>query len=41
MEEKKGKILVVSGDGRFYNDVVIQTIIKLAAANTVGRLIIG
>lgn len=38
---QKGKILVVSGDGRYYNDVAVQKIIKIAAANKVGRLIIG
>lgn len=33
----KGGTLVVSGDGRFYNLEAIQTIIKIAAANGVGR----
>lgn len=37
----KGKTFVVGGDGRYYNDVAIQKIIKMAAANGVSRLIIG
>jgi phosphoglucomutase len=36
-----GKTLVVSGDGRFYNDVAIGKIIKIAAANRVGKVVIG
>ena len=36
-----GQTLVVGGDGRFHNDVAIQTIVKMAAANGVARLIIG
>lgn len=39
--ELKGKTFVVGGDGRYYNDVAIQKIIKMAAANGVSRLIIG
>jgi len=33
--------LVIGGDGRYFNDVAIQTIIAIAAANGVKRLIIG
>jgi phosphoglucomutase len=36
-----GKTLVLGGDGRFFNDVTIQTIIRIAAANGVGRLLVG
>ena len=36
-----GKTFVVGGDGRYYNDIAIQKIIKMAAANGVQRLIIG
>ncbi|MEG8098892.1 alpha-D-glucose phosphate-specific phosphoglucomutase [Candidatus Liberibacter brunswickensis] len=35
------KTIVVGGDGRFYNRVVIQKIIKIAAANGFARIIIG
>ncbi|AWL14441.1 alpha-D-glucose phosphate-specific phosphoglucomutase [Candidatus Liberibacter asiaticus] len=35
------KTLVVGGDGRFYNHIVIQKIIKIAAANGFARIIIG
>ncbi len=34
-----GKTLVVGGDGRFHNTNVIQTAIKMAAANGFGRVI--
>jgi len=36
-----GKIYVLGGDGRFYNDIAIQKIIKMAAANGVAKLLIG
>lgn len=36
-----GKVFVVGGDGRYYNDVAIQKFIKMAAANGVAKLIIG
>ena len=35
------KTLVVSGDGRYYNDVAIQTIVKMAAGANVRKLLIG
>lgn len=37
----RGAVFVVGGDGRFFNDVAIQKFIKMAAANGVGKLIIG
>ena len=40
-EEYKGKAMVVSGDGRFHNDVATQIIIQIAVANGVGQLYIG
>lgn len=33
--------LLIGGDGRFYNDVAIQVIVKMAAANGVRRVVIG
>lgn len=36
-----GKTLVLGGDGRFHNRVAIQTILKMAAANGVERIILG
>lgn len=35
------KILVLGGDGRFYNREAIQTILKIAAANGFGRILVG
>jgi phosphoglucomutase len=36
-----GKTLVLGGDGRFHNRTAAQTIIKMAAANGVGKLLVG
>lgn len=36
-----GKVFVVGGDGRYYNEKAIQQFIKMAAANGVAKLIIG
>jgi phosphoglucomutase len=36
-----GKTLVLGGDGRYLNRQAAQTIIKMAAANGVGRLMVG
>lgn len=37
----RGKVFIVGGDGRFFNDIAIQKFIKMAAANGVAKLIIG
>lgn len=41
LEDFQGKTLVVGGDGRFYNQQAIQTIIKMAAANGFGKVLVG
>jgi phosphoglucomutase len=41
LEGFAGQALVVGGDGRFYNRQAIQTIIKMAAANGFGRVLVG
>jgi phosphoglucomutase len=39
--EIKGKAIVLGGDGRFYNREALQIIIKMAAANGIGRTMVG
>eukprot|EP01114_Cavostelium_apophysatum_P014713 TRINITY_DN3880_c0_g1_i1.p1 TRINITY_DN3880_c0_g1~~TRINITY_DN3880_c0_g1_i1.p1 ORF type:complete len:559 (+),score=158.18 TRINITY_DN3880_c0_g1_i1:85-1761(+) len=39
--EVKGSTLVIGGDGRFWNTEAVQIIIKIAAGNGVGCLLIG
>ncbi|MGA7750446.1 MAG: alpha-D-glucose phosphate-specific phosphoglucomutase [Gallionella sp.] len=36
-----GSTLVLGGDGRYYNREAIQTILKMAAANGIGRVLVG
>lgn len=36
-----GKTIVLGGDGRYHNDIAIQTIIKMAAANGVGKILVA
>lgn len=41
LEVPVGATLTVGGDGRFYNRDAIQTIIRMAAANGFGRVLVG
>ena len=36
-----GKTLVLGGDGRFYNREAVQIVVKIAAANGFGRVVVG
>ena len=41
LEGREGKTLVLGGDGRFYNREVIQIVIRMAAANGFGKVMVG
>jgi phosphoglucomutase len=41
LEGVQGQTLVLGGDGRYYNRQAIQTILKMAAANGIGRILVG
>ncbi|HKI16004.1 MAG TPA: alpha-D-glucose phosphate-specific phosphoglucomutase [Roseiarcus sp.] len=41
LEGFEGKTLVLGGDGRFFNREAIQVVVKIAAANGFGRIVIG
>ena len=41
LEGYKGQTIVLGGDGRYYNRQAIQIILKIAAANGVGRVLVG
>ena len=41
LEDYQGKTLVVGGDGRYYNREALQIILKMAAANGFGKVMVG
>jgi phosphoglucomutase len=41
VENRQGATLVVGGDGRYFNREVVQTTLKMAAANGFARIIVG
>ena len=41
LEGYQGQTLVVGGDGRYYNREALQIIVKMAAANGFGKVIVG
>ncbi|EMR12705.1 phosphoglucomutase [Methylophaga lonarensis MPL] len=41
LPDRHGKTLVLGGDGRYHNDVAIQTILRMAAANGFAKVIVG
>ena len=36
-----GKAIVVGGDGRYFNSVAVQVILKMAAANGIGKVFVA
>jgi phosphoglucomutase len=41
VEGAEGATLVIGGDGRFFNEAVVQTALKMAAANGFSRILVG
>jgi len=41
LEGFQGQTLVVGGDGRYYNREAIQIVLRMAAANGFGRIVVG
>ncbi len=39
--ERQGATLILGGDGRYYNEHAIQIILRMAAANGIGRVVVG
>ena len=40
-EDCRGRTLILGGDGRYYNDSAVQIILRMAAANGFGRVVVG
>ena len=41
LEDFAGKTLVLGGDGRYYNRHAVQVILRMAAANGFGKVMVG
>ncbi|MCP8940810.1 alpha-D-glucose phosphate-specific phosphoglucomutase [Alsobacter sp. SYSU M60028] len=41
IEGREGATLVLGGDGRYFNREVVQIVLRMAAANGVGRVVVG
>ncbi|MEY2953310.1 MAG: hypothetical protein RLZZ401_1397, partial [Pseudomonadota bacterium] len=41
LPEMRGQTLVLGGDGRYYNRTAVQTIVRMAAAHGVARVLVG
>jgi phosphoglucomutase len=41
LSDIEGQTLILGGDGRYYNRPAIQIILKIAAANGIGRVLVG
>ncbi|XP_061695236.1 phosphoglucomutase-1-like [Syngnathoides biaculeatus] len=41
LRDRQGSTVVVGGDGRFFNQTAIEVIVQMAAANGVGRVVVG
>ncbi len=41
LDDCEGQTIVLGGDGRYYNREAIQIILKMAAANGIGRILVG
>ncbi|XP_069498104.1 phosphoglucomutase-1 isoform X1 [Ambystoma mexicanum] len=41
LRDRQGSTMVVGGDGRYLNSAAVELIVQMAAANGIGRLVIG